>query len=567
MVVCPHCGAENHPGSNFCRKCGKPLDSAAGADASDGAKRGDAGDFGDSSTHDAAGVGSFNFSPAGSGTARGGTSSFSAPSFPTFNFTPSTDSASSKPAANGAEDREVSPDGDGAAAAAQVEEESQTPTFAIPTFAPPAASASSTPDAPSTSAQEDVATVPAGFPSLSFSVPDQGTGTRPSQSQSPEQSEPAESSEPTELPDPTEASTSTSWSTSESGSSVTTSSAPTATSGSPAFVPPTFTPPAVPQGFATASAEDSGSVSPAAPEASAMSSDATAPEAASSSATGATSTSTESANPAAASPAPTNPAGAFPMAEDQYGSTCAWHPHRQKVTTCAKCGRSLCDECEDALTVSGGEYGGQPLCYSCLNELASSEVAEFQKNRSTITRRNVVALVFMVAGFVIGLVHGRNEGRGAALLVFNCILDALVFGGLPNYPHCLAEDVKKCNTGSVGTTIVRFIATLIGDLFKAMFRTLGQFARYRRYTNGARDLLAQNQAALQQVNAFMAYTRLHDDNGGLDLDALMSEHQELYSNPYAQQLRTNGEHAANQSVRSGCSRIVENAATIADFAV
>ena len=48
------------------------------------------------------------------------------------------------------------------------------------------------------------------------------------------------------------------------------------------------------------------------------------------------------------------------------GPCCYYHKDEPAVSSCARCGKHLCDDCHDSYQVTIGEYAGKALCYDLM---------------------------------------------------------------------------------------------------------------------------------------------------------------------------------------------------------
>lgn len=268
---------------------------------------------------------------------------------------------------------------------------------------------------------------------------------------------------------------------------------------------------------------------------------------------------------------PTAPTFTPPNASNYSGPMCEWHPNEPAVTRCARCGRNICQDCAEAYTVNGGDYDGKALCYDCIKELFSSQITDLQANYATIRNRLILVSVGVILGFLVGCGAGAGSGDAGASL-FAGLIYGLIGGSLPTYFRSFISQIPSMFTfsGDFGVSLVisaiKILIFAVIDFFRAAIETIQKLWYYGNYVRNTRNILAQNQEALDQIEAFMEYTLIRDSNQGVDLETLMNEHSELYNNSYAQQVRTNGEQAADAAMRQYTTRIAENGEIIRDFA-
>lgn len=253
------------------------------------------------------------------------------------------------------------------------------------------------------------------------------------------------------------------------------------------------------------------------------------------------------------------------------GPSCDWHTDEPAVANCSRCGRPICRDCAEAYTVSGGEYKGHALCYDCIQALIKEQSSELEGNYATIKSRTILVVVGVIIGLFIGFFWGATS-RDAGVTFIYAIACAAIGGSFANFCRNFFSQVPAMFTStgnlalSIGIGLGKLVVFLIIDAVKALVETVQKLVSYGRYLSRTKNILEENQQALDQIEAFMQYTLVRSQNKGVDLETLMSENSELFNNSYAQQVRANGEQAADAALRNSATVIAANGEIVRDFA-
>lgn len=253
------------------------------------------------------------------------------------------------------------------------------------------------------------------------------------------------------------------------------------------------------------------------------------------------------------------------------GPSCDWHNDEPAVANCSRCGRPICRDCVEAYTVDGGKYAGRALCYDCIQALIKEQSSELQENYATIKSRTILVVAGVIIGLFVGIFWGATSRDVGATLVY-AIACAAIGGSFANFCRNFFSQVPAMFTStgnlvlSICIGLAKFVVFLIIDAVKALIETVQKLVSYGRYLSRTKNILEENQQALDQIEAFMQYTLVRSQNKGVDLETLMNENSELFNNSYAQQVRANGEQAADAALRSSATIIAANGEIVRDFA-
>ena len=271
---------------------------------------------------------------------------------------------------------------------------------------------------------------------------------------------------------------------------------------------------------------------------------------------------------------PTDTAPTFtpPSGNQRYynGPCCYYHRDEPAVATCARCGKHLCDDCYEAYGVSSGEYANQALCYDCTQKLVAENVEELTKNKKKIKFHFIVSIIGIVLGFLYGLLMGLASGDfGAAVLsaVIGAGIGGVFLSAMKAFASLTWEAIKIAFSGNFGViTIISLIFHVIVIVFKCIWVTITNTIDYIKYLKETDGFIESDRAALEQMREYMEYTRVRNQNKGVDLETLMAQGSELYNNSFAQMVRDRGEEAATEEISRAATRIAANGEIIRDFA-
>ena len=258
------------------------------------------------------------------------------------------------------------------------------------------------------------------------------------------------------------------------------------------------------------------------------------------------------------------------------GPVCYYHHDEPAVARCARCGKYLCQDCFDSYGVSGGEYAGKALCYDCTRRLVADNVSQLTNNKNKIKTHFILSLVGIVIGFIIGLATGIESGSfgGTAL---SAILGAAIGGVFLSFAKTylwVCWELIKSMFASMfdGSGIAGVIGSIIGaviriiiEAFKCIYYTISNTIYYITYLKRTSGFIESDQAALRQMQDYMEYTLVRNQNRGIDIETLLKENSQLANNTVAQMARTQTEEQIEASMRNCVASINENGEIIRSF--
>ena len=269
------------------------------------------------------------------------------------------------------------------------------------------------------------------------------------------------------------------------------------------------------------------------------------------------------------------PAPTFTPPTQGYVRSCYYHSNEQAVARCAKCGKPLCQDCAETYQVNDDTYGGQPLCYDCCKELVAANVRDLKKNKRKIKIQFILSLIGMIAGFLLSFVPIIATGEVAMAFVvglFFAAYGACFFSFIKFYFTSLWQGLKAVVSALfdgdwVGALVAYFtfaIRIFIG-FFQCLFYSVKNMIYHKKYIKETAGFIESDTRALQQMEEYMEYTLIRNQNVGVDLATLMQGNSRLANNSFAQSVMANGADAAEADIRRCVTSINENGEIIRGF--
>lgn len=267
----------------------------------------------------------------------------------------------------------------------------------------------------------------------------------------------------------------------------------------------------------------------------------------------------------------TPPSGTSHRRSNNYsGPSCYYHNGEPSVANCTRCGKHLCQDCYEAYGVSSGEYANQALCYDCTQKLVAENVEELTANKKTIKTHFILSLVGIGLGAIFGLINALSEGAdflSTLVMILICAgVGGVFLSAVKAFFSILWESIKNGFANGLVAGIIGFFIAIFITVFKCLWVTIKNTIYYISYLKKTSGFIESDTAALQQMREYMEYTRVRNQNKGVDLETLMNQGSELYNNSFAQMVRERGEDAATQEIARATTRIAENGEIIRDFA-
>ena len=251
------------------------------------------------------------------------------------------------------------------------------------------------------------------------------------------------------------------------------------------------------------------------------------------------------------------------------GPVCYYHQDEPAVAKCSRCGKYLCQDCFDSYGVTNDErYGGKALCYDCTKDLVADNVAQLTKNKNKIKFQFIVSLIGIVLGLIIGISIGADGGFGSAILtgIIGAAIGGVFLSAMKVFFSLVWETIKIAVSGNFGVlTILSIIWNIIVLIFKCLFTTISNTIYYITYLKRTSGFIESDQAALREMDDYMEYTMIRNQNRGVDIETLLKENSALADNSVAQMARTQTEEQIEASMRNCVASINENGEIIRSF--
>lgn len=242
------------------------------------------------------------------------------------------------------------------------------------------------------------------------------------------------------------------------------------------------------------------------------------------------------------------------------GMVCYHHPSQQAVAQCGKCGKGICKDCCDVYGVESGEFAGRALCYDC----TVAEVEDNVKMATTLRKIVKTEFTFIIAGVVIGAIVGgllMGSSNGDIGSVFTGII---LFGLLGGCGWSVLKALGLMisgggdlgvhgNYGGLGKMLRGF-----GMIIIAPIRTIIKIVSRSRQIKELAAIAASDSLAIEEMKAYFAYTKVIEENRGVELATLTTSGGALVENKYAQKVLSNGENAAKASLCQEVKQIYHN---------
>lgn len=251
------------------------------------------------------------------------------------------------------------------------------------------------------------------------------------------------------------------------------------------------------------------------------------------------------------------------------GPACHYHKDEPAVARCARCGKSICQDCADNYGVNDEHYQSQALCYDCCRELVAENVADLTKNKNKIKFQFILSIVGMVIGFIFGMSAGIESGSIGSGFVTGLIfagIGGVFLSALKAFFSLTWEVIKIAFAGQFGLlTIFSIIFQTIVIVFKCIGITISNTFYYIKYLKETSGFIESDSSALQHMAEYMEYTMIRNQNRGVDLETLLNQKSELADNSYAHMVQDQGEESAEASLRGWVASINENGEIIRSF--
>lgn len=232
-------------------------------------------------------------------------------------------------------------------------------------------------------------------------------------------------------------------------------------------------------------------------------------------------------------PAPPKPVQSKPRRKPRTaadGMGCYHHPSQQALAQCAGCGNAICADCREMYGVTSGDYAGKALCYDCTTMLVAENIKEVEKIKK---KTQIMTLLSLFIVTPLKLLWDMVKGGSMA-----------ASGNL---------------SGAFVMVITMFKFCVFP--FVAIYRIVVLWNQSKQ----AKEIMASDARALQEMRDYFAYTQTMESNEGVDLASLAAQGGVLFDNTYAKNVIEQGEQAAQAQLRRSVVTISENGEILRSF--
>lgn len=241
---------------------------------------------------------------------------------------------------------------------------------------------------------------------------------------------------------------------------------------------------------------------------------------------------------------------------------CAYHPSEPAVTSCARCGKPICEDCAENYQVTDEEFEGEAICYDCCKELVEKNVKTLKKQRVKI----IFQFLFTIVGIVVGILIGGAIGPHWALKLIFGLIGGCFWTFITNLGKIFANTIRNFSNGAWLGGIIWFFIDLIKAVFIAIWGTIKKIFTYTKYIIKTSGFIKSDSKALKEMADYMQFTQVMESNPDADLAELMAEGGVLHDNEFAKAVAAEGAEQAEAALKESTARANENGEVIRKFA-
>lgn len=231
-----------------------------------------------------------------------------------------------------------------------------------------------------------------------------------------------------------------------------------------------------------------------------------------------------------------------PPKRGTYERVCYCHTSEPAVTSCACCGKPICNDCADSYRLTGEdfEYSNKPLCYDCASNVFQEDIEIHKANLKEIKTQFIILIIGMIVGGCllppVGILIGGC--LGTFLWTFAVETIRIIWAA--------AVGVATGNGGVLGS-ILGSLFNIAVQFVKAAIQTFTKFIKYIFYLSKVKKYKNISENGLRELTAYYEYTLTLSQNKGVDLSVLMANGT-LTNNSFAQAVASVGEEQAMQNI-------------------
>lgn len=177
---------------------------------------------------------------------------------------------------------------------------------------------------------------------------------------------------------------------------------------------------------------------------------------------------------------------------------CYFHPEREAVVTCAKCGVAMCHECEEHALFRADNGTGQAMCPRCsLND--AQAIVDYE---AKWLKKRAIKLGFCALFIIWGLIEYYTQPDGVFGMFANFFIAAIISNlGGNKKPQSIGTQVYNANA-MLKSPIAYFVGWVIGYTIFApigLIMNIVGYIRTRMQYKKDLEILANVQAAVAEM--------------------------------------------------------------------
>lgn len=226
---------------------------------------------------------------------------------------------------------------------------------------------------------------------------------------------------------------------------------------------------------------------------------------------------------------------------NKESKVCIYHPMKEAVTVCAKCGKWICEDCASAGLIRGGELKGRSLCFSCAEELVQKKLQKLSSGKDTKRKYWIRLAIGAVVGIAVGCLLAGNfpgsaidTGIGGVLFRILWAITGVALLGAPrefmgNYwkMYMILKSLKYDGLlVRILKSIVKAVVSLLYSIFKTVWDVVAKLFEGKKKEKYISDKIERN---LKIKKCIMEYrTSCQDGNPSVEAETLhMQKQREL----------------------------------------
>ncbi len=232
---------------------------------------------------------------------------------------------------------------------------------------------------------------------------------------------------------------------------------------------------------------------------------------------------------------------------------CYYHKNKYAVEKCTKCGRALCMDCYDVLTISKDSS----LCYHCLIDLSKDELRRLQHNVEIIKKQCITILIGCIVGAIIGGICGSFIDSTLICAVLFAMIGSSVGDFLTKFTAAIPKFFVR--TGNVAVSgvvgVIKFVVYFVVYALKSWLNTIKVILHGMSKIKHIKKLIDEKTKAISLISDYIKFAKICYYDDVTDIKELRNRHKELVENEYVDMVAKYGERKA-ESVLKQCVEVI-----------